>query len=41
MSAQTCQCEQSEILIRPSGMIICTKCGLPFKPQAEKVPERP
>ncbi len=36
-----CQCAEPQILIRPSGAIICGKCGVPFKPAAEKAPERP
>lgn len=41
MTTRFCPCAESQIVIRPSGLILCGKCGLPFKPAAEKVPDRP
>jgi hypothetical protein len=36
-----CTCPDPEILNRPSGALICGKCGAPLRPKAETPEDRP
>jgi hypothetical protein len=36
-----CACPEPQIMTRPSGAIICGKCGAPLRPTVETPEDRP
>jgi hypothetical protein len=36
-----CLCPEPQILIRPSGAIVCGICGAPLRPKVETPEDRP